>query len=175
MSMERREVLKILPAIASGVLAGSTHLSASGVTLHLEPSGQDSYKPLQEVTLQGAPTGIILVTDGASNPYVQEKARDHPFAFKIGGVLGIHSVQALRRISLDGNLRRNAISISSAEACLEQRECHVACVLTRGRLDCSRFLSRIAAVTAMSTAAAIASNHPECRPRCRRPTTKRRP
>ena len=94
MSMERRDVLKILPAIAGGVLAGSAHLSASGVTLHLEPSGQDSYRPLQEVTLRGVQTGILLVTDGAGNPYVQEKARD-PFEFKIGGELGIHSVKAL--------------------------------------------------------------------------------
>jgi hypothetical protein len=47
--------------------------------------------------------------------------------------------------------------------------------LTMGRLDSSRFLSTIATVTTKTTAAAIVSNHPECRPRCRRPTTKRRP
>jgi len=93
-SIERRDVLKIIPAVAGEVLTGSAQLSATNITLHVEPAGQDSYRPLQELTLRGAPTGILLVTDGAGNPYVREKARD-PFQFKAGGELGVHNIRAL--------------------------------------------------------------------------------
>ncbi len=94
MNIDRRDVLKILPAMAGGALAGSVPLSAAGVALRLEPAGQDSYRPLQEVTVHGVQTGTLLVSDGEGNPYVREKARD-PFPFKIGGALGTHSVKAL--------------------------------------------------------------------------------
>ena len=94
MNMDRRNMLKILPAVAGGALAGSAQVPASAVTLRLEPSGEGSYKPLQEVTLRGVQTGTVLVTDGAGNPYVRETARD-PFKFKIGGALGIHSIEAV--------------------------------------------------------------------------------
>jgi hypothetical protein len=94
MNMDRRNMLKILPAVAGGAVAASAHLPASAATLRLAPSGQDSYKPLQEVTLRGVQTGTFLVTDGAGNPYVRGKGRD-PFEFKIGGALGVHSATAL--------------------------------------------------------------------------------
>lgn len=94
MDLDRRGILKIIPAMAGGALARSAQLGASAVTLRLEPPGLDSYKPLQEVTLRGVQMGTLLVTDGAGNPYVRENARD-PFEFKIGGELGTHSIKAL--------------------------------------------------------------------------------
>jgi hypothetical protein len=94
MNIDRRNVLRILPAMAGGALAGSAHLSIAGVTPHVEPSGRDAYQPLQDVTVRGIEAGTLLVTDGEGNPYVREQARD-PFHFQIGGALGVHHLEVL--------------------------------------------------------------------------------
>jgi len=94
MNIDRRDMLKVIPAMAGGALAGSTQAAASPASLRLEPIGLDSYRPLQEVTVRGVQTATLLVTDGAGFPYVREKAQD-PFKFKIGGELGIHNIVAL--------------------------------------------------------------------------------
>ena len=55
-------------------------------------------------------------------------------------------------------------------------EYYLGSVLTKGRLDWSRFRSTMTTIMATMTAVAIASSNPECPPRkCRRLTTKRRP
>jgi hypothetical protein len=80
-----------------------------------------------------------------------------------------------RRARLFDSERFEHQFVGIPEATFHQRERHVSCVLTMGRLDSSRFLSMITTATTKTTAAAIISNHPECCPRCRRATTKRRP
>lgn len=94
MKMDRRDLLKALPAMAGGALASPAQLSASSVSLHLEPAGQESYKPLQEITVRGVQTGTIEVTDGEENRYLRARARD-PLSFRIGGALGTQSFRVL--------------------------------------------------------------------------------
>ncbi len=94
MKMDRRKMLKVLPAMAGGALAGPARLSASSVSIRLEPSGQESYRPLQEISVSGVESGTIEVADGEENRYLRSKAKD-PFKFKIGGALGTQTVRVL--------------------------------------------------------------------------------
>ena len=90
-NINRRWVLKTLPAVANGVLAGSIPLPASPVQLRLEPSCEKPYVPMQEITIRGGEVGAFVVTDGAGSEYVRAEAHS-PFTFKVGGALGKHTV-----------------------------------------------------------------------------------
>ena len=93
MSIDRRSVLQILPAVVSSALARPTDLFLAVSQLRLEPA-EGTCKPLQTITLRGAQTGIVVVSDGAGQPYVRQPARD-PVQFKVGGALGTHTVRVL--------------------------------------------------------------------------------
>jgi hypothetical protein len=70
---------------------------------------------------------------------------------------------AVRQAIAEDFQQQGIDGVHSAVGCLGQRESRIASALTTGRRDCSRFFSTIAAVIAMTTAAAIASNNTECR------------
>ncbi len=91
MKMDRRSVLKVIPAVAGGALA-SPHLTFGvAPTLRITSSQQSPHCPLDVVQLHGATAGTIVVQDAAGHPYVRESARD-PFVFKAAGALGVHTV-----------------------------------------------------------------------------------
>lgn len=98
MKIDRRDILKALPVMAGGALASSPlpalAATAAHVSLRIEPSGHDSYQPLQQLILRGALTGTVEVIDGAGHPYLRTQARD-PFTFTIGGALGTHHARLL--------------------------------------------------------------------------------
>ncbi len=94
MTINRRSVLQIIPAVVGGALARPPDLFLSAPQLRLEPAAEGAYKPLQTITLHGARAGTVAVSDGAGQQYVQQPARD-PMQFKIGSALGTHTVHRL--------------------------------------------------------------------------------
>jgi hypothetical protein len=94
MILDRRKVLKVLPAAASAALASPSLLAQPqkrNAELSLEPTGAPSLLPLQQVTLRIAgsewESGTIVLLDGAGREYLRAKAGS-AFPFTIGGALG---------------------------------------------------------------------------------------
>jgi len=93
--MDRRTILKLLPAMASTTLA----LESPGavvpreVSLSLDPI-KDSYQPLEEITLRGAHEGTLHVSDGMGNTYLKSNAQS-PLHFVVVGALGMHTAKVL--------------------------------------------------------------------------------
>jgi hypothetical protein len=94
MKMDRRSVLKAIPAVAGGALASSHATFGVAPTLRIVPTRQTPFCPLDEIHLHGAGTGIIVVEDAAGHAYVRESASD-PFTFKVAGALGVHTASVL--------------------------------------------------------------------------------
>src|ERR1035437_5592482 len=101
MIVDRRNLLKALPVVATAALTNPSILAApqaSSVKLTLEPAGTPSFRPLQEATLhiagRGWENGTIVVVDGAGREYLREKANT-AFKFKIGGALGKQTARVL--------------------------------------------------------------------------------
>lgn len=99
--MDRRDILKILPAAASAVVNSPSLLAASqtsNVKLVLEPANAVSLRPLQNVTLHISGTGweggTIVLSDGAGREYRREKA-NLTVTFTIGCALGRQTVRLL--------------------------------------------------------------------------------
>lgn len=91
MSFNRRDVLKILPAAATANLTANVLANTAPRSIHLEPSGKDTYLPLETITVRGATHGSIAVLDGEGEEYMRAPARD-PFEFQVGGSLGLQRV-----------------------------------------------------------------------------------
>lgn len=94
MSIDRRDLLKLLPVAVGGALADSAQVLASTAQLRLEPNTGEPWKPLQGVEVHGGETGTFVVVDAAGNEYIRARA-SQPFRFRIGGALGIHTVTLL--------------------------------------------------------------------------------
>ncbi len=92
--MNRRSVLKLIPAAAGGALLSPSTSVPVTATLRIDPPTGNSFRPLEEVTLHGAVHGTISVRDAAGNAHVRATAAD-PFPFKAGGALGIHTASLL--------------------------------------------------------------------------------
>ena len=93
MSIDRRSVLKLLPAVASALAHPSSLAATPSARISLQPV-LGSYLPLQQITLRGADFGTVVVTDGAGKPYVESTARD-PLVFTTAGALGRHTARVL--------------------------------------------------------------------------------
>ncbi|MGD0731196.1 MAG: hypothetical protein ABR956_08025 [Terracidiphilus sp.] len=100
MILDRRNMLKILPAAASVAVASPSLLAQTkkrSAQLHLEPAGVSSFSPLQQVTLHVAGdslTGTVVLLDGAGREYLRKKA-SAAFPFTIGGALGWQTARLL--------------------------------------------------------------------------------
>ncbi|HVN20839.1 MAG TPA: hypothetical protein VMU05_18775 [Dongiaceae bacterium] len=94
MAVDRRSVLKAIPAVAGSALVAPIQVFATELNLTIEPSKTGPYCPLDEIRLRGASNGTVVVKDAAGQQYVRGAARD-PFAFKVSGVLGIHTASVL--------------------------------------------------------------------------------
>jgi len=90
MKMDRRSVLKAIPAVAGSALASPRLTFGVAPNLQLSSSRQTPFCPLDEIQLHGADTGTIVVQDAAGQAYVRESARD-PFVFQVAGALGVHT------------------------------------------------------------------------------------
>lgn len=88
MNFNRRDILKVLPAVAAANLTAPSLANASPSSIHIEPYGKEVYLPLETVTVHGASYGTILVFDGEGEEYLRAPARD-PFPFTVGGALGV--------------------------------------------------------------------------------------
>src|SRR5450631_2138013 len=94
----RREFLGVLPAslLGSGyattlVAASMKNEGPSSITISPE---QQVYRPLDEVTVQGAGRYRLLVLDGEGRSYV-DRIITLPAPFHVGGALGTHTVLLL--------------------------------------------------------------------------------
>jgi len=94
MAMDRRSVLKIIPAVAGGTLTRNIAAFAGDMHLKLEPLPATPYHPLDEVRLIGATGGTIEVKDSSGQPYVRQPA-SNPFSFRAAGRLGLHTASVL--------------------------------------------------------------------------------
>jgi hypothetical protein len=109
MTIDRREMLKILPAAVSGALAGTPPAAVSqisSVKLSMKPASTEPYRPLQQVVLHasgdgwengtgnGTENGTMVVLDGAGREYLRQKAVS-ALQFTIGGSLGGHTAMLL--------------------------------------------------------------------------------
>src|SRR5664279_3734868 len=92
--MNRRSVLKLIPAAAGGVLLSPSAGLADGAKLRIDPPTAKSFRPLDGITIHGAERGTISVRDAAGNTYVHSNAADS-FHFRAGGVLGTHMASLL--------------------------------------------------------------------------------
>jgi hypothetical protein len=91
----RREFLSVLPAGILGVgCVASLQVQPQQLegeqTLTLSP-GKSVYRPLDEVTVQGAGKRRLLVLDGDGTPYFNQDVT-LPASFRIGGALGAHAI-----------------------------------------------------------------------------------
>lgn len=105
MGLNRRDVLKILPAAAAASLTADLQANVAPSSIHLEPAGKDSYLPLETITVRGASQGTIIVLDGDGDEYLRAPAQD-PFAFTVGATLGL---QKVRVTGVDGMLAAEAM------------------------------------------------------------------
>lgn len=85
MSLNRRDVLKILPAAATANLTANVLADIRLRSIQIEPSGKETYLPLETITVRGATNSTIAVLDGEGEEYVRTPARD-PFEFQVGAV-----------------------------------------------------------------------------------------
>jgi hypothetical protein len=92
MGLNRRDVLKILPAAAAASLTPDLLANVAPSSIHLEPAGKDAYFPLETITVRGASQGTIAVVDGDGEEYLRVPAED-PFVFSVGGSLGLQKVK----------------------------------------------------------------------------------
>jgi hypothetical protein len=92
--VDRRSVLKFLPAVAGAtILEPLSARSARAALISIRPV-KESHRPLDEVTLQGADGGTLILTDGAGHPYIETPARS-PFSFVVAGALGTHTARVV--------------------------------------------------------------------------------
>lgn len=91
MGLNRRDVLRILPAAAAANLTTRVQANVAPPSIHIEPSGKDAYLPLETITVRGANRGTISVLDGDGEEYLRAPAAD-PFVFTVGGSLGSQKV-----------------------------------------------------------------------------------
>jgi len=94
MKMNRRNVLKAIPAVAGGALAIPRLTFGVAPNLRIAPSRQTPFCPLDEIQLHGASAGTVVVQDAAGHAYVRESAKD-PLVFKVAGALGVHTASVL--------------------------------------------------------------------------------
>ena len=101
MILDRRNVLKLLPAAASAALAAPSlpaQPQARNGKLSIEPAGAPTFSPLQQAVLHiagsGLETGTIVLLDGAGREYLRAKA-SRVFPFIIGGALGRQTARLL--------------------------------------------------------------------------------
>ena len=92
--MNRRSVLKLIPAAAGGAFLSPAAAFSTASKLRIDPLPVHFFRPLDEVTLYGAGQGTISVRDAAGNAYVHSSAAD-PFHFRAGGALGVHTASLL--------------------------------------------------------------------------------
>jgi hypothetical protein len=91
MNYNRRDVLKILPAVAASNLTPPVLANAPPHSIRIEPSGKGVYLPLETITVRGASHGTITVLDGGGEEYLRLPAND-PFTFIAGGSLGLQKI-----------------------------------------------------------------------------------
>ena len=101
MILDRRNVLKILPAAASVAIANPSLLAETqkrSAVLNIEPPAAPSLSPLQKAVLHVSSsaweTGTIVLLDGAGREYLRAKA-SAAFPFVIGGALGMQTARLL--------------------------------------------------------------------------------
>lgn len=87
--IDRRSMIKLLPGVAAATaLDPANTYGGDKVALSAVPL-KHSYQPLEQITLRGAHTGTLTVTDGAGEEYFRLTAKDE-IRFKVGGALGRH-------------------------------------------------------------------------------------
>jgi len=93
MPIDRRSVIKLLPGLAAA--AALDPISARGESTVLTASPlKTRYRPFDEVTLQGARGGTLVVRDGTGRTYLQVPANES-VTFTVCGGLGRHEASVV--------------------------------------------------------------------------------
>ena len=93
MLLDRRSVIKLLPALAATAAIDPIHAQSPDAVLTAAPLKQ-RYRPFDEVTLQGARGGMLIVRDGTGTAYLHVPA-DESASFTVCGALGRHEASVV--------------------------------------------------------------------------------